>query len=80
MPPASRTVLYGHNFGFGSLPIPIIETPKPNYTVATVTMATFLKLVVRNDAMKEDPPEIYGWRVYALAISVMPPSSIEGSG
>ncbi|KAK4111475.1 putative sugar transporter protein [Canariomyces notabilis] len=25
-----------------------------------------LKLIVRNDAMKEDPEEIYGWRVFAL--------------
>jgi hypothetical protein len=29
----------------------------------------FLQRVVRNDAMKSDPPEIYGWRVYALAVS-----------
>ncbi|KAK3711692.1 hypothetical protein LTR37_009469 [Vermiconidia calcicola] len=28
-----------------------------------------LKLLVHNDAMKDDPPEIYGWRVYALACS-----------
>jgi hypothetical protein len=32
-------------------------------------MSGFLRKVVRNDAMKEDPPEIYGWRVYALAVS-----------
>lgn len=32
-------------------------------------MSSFLRKVVRNDAMKEDPPEIYGWRVYALAVS-----------
>jgi hypothetical protein len=37
-------------------------------------MSSFLRKVVRNDAMKEDPPEIYGWRVYALAVSVMAPS------
>ena len=24
---------------------------------------------VRNDSMREDPPEIYGWRVFALAFS-----------
>lgn len=30
---------------------------------------TFLQRVVKNDAMKTDPPEIYGWRVYALAVS-----------
>jgi hypothetical protein len=29
----------------------------------------FLQKVVKNDAMKSDPPEIYGWRVYALAVS-----------
>lgn len=29
-----------------------------------------LQKIVKNDAMKEDPPEIYGWRVYFLAFSV----------
>jgi len=29
-----------------------------------------LNKIVHNDAMKVDPPEIYGWRVYALACSV----------
>lgn len=29
-----------------------------------------LTMLVRNDAMKNDPKEIYGWRVYALACSV----------
>ncbi|TIA83388.1 general substrate transporter [Aureobasidium pullulans] len=28
-----------------------------------------LQKIVKNDAMKEDPPEIYGWRVYFLAFS-----------
>lgn len=28
-----------------------------------------LQRVVKNDAMKTDPPEIYGWRVFALACS-----------
>ncbi|PGH27535.1 hypothetical protein AJ80_00776 [Polytolypa hystricis UAMH7299] len=28
-----------------------------------------LKKIIKNDAMKEDPVEIYGWRVYALACS-----------
>lgn len=28
-----------------------------------------LQRVVKNDAMKSDPPEIYGWRVFALACS-----------
>jgi len=30
------------------------------------TAAKVLKLIIRNDAMKEDPVEIYGWRVFAL--------------
>ncbi|OJJ59355.1 hypothetical protein ASPSYDRAFT_56960 [Aspergillus sydowii CBS 593.65] len=32
-------------------------------------MSFLLKKLVHNDAMKTDPPEIYGWRVYALACS-----------
>lgn len=28
-----------------------------------------LQKAVRNESMKEDPPEIYGWRVFALACS-----------
>ncbi|KAK2734994.1 hypothetical protein FQN55_002323 [Onygenales sp. PD_40] len=30
-------------------------------------MSFILKKIIHNDAMKEDPHEIYGWRVYALA-------------
>lgn len=30
-------------------------------------MAKILRSVVRNDAMREDPDSIYGWRVFALA-------------
>ncbi|WQF77152.1 Putative major facilitator, sugar transporter, major facilitator superfamily [Colletotrichum destructivum] len=30
---------------------------------------SLLQKIVKNDAMKEDPPEIYGWRAYALACS-----------
>lgn len=29
-----------------------------------------LQVIIRNDAMKTDPREIYGWRVYAVACSV----------
>lgn len=29
----------------------------------------FLHKIIHNEAMKEDPPEIYGWRVFALACS-----------
>ncbi|KAF4534912.1 Quinate permease [Lasiodiplodia theobromae] len=32
-------------------------------------MVNFLQRVVHNDAMKSDPTEIYGWRVYMLACS-----------
>ncbi|KAL4930651.1 sugar porter family MFS transporter [Aspergillus undulatus] len=32
-------------------------------------MSFLLKRLVHNEAMKTDPPEIYGWRVYALACS-----------
>ena len=28
-----------------------------------------LAFAVKNDSMKQDPPEIYGWRVFALACS-----------
>ncbi|KAF6812136.1 MFS quinate transporter [Colletotrichum plurivorum] len=30
---------------------------------------SLIQKIVKNEAMKEDPPEIYGWRVYALACS-----------
>lgn len=30
----------------------------------------FLQKIIRNDAMKTDPHEIYNWRVFALACSV----------
>lgn len=29
----------------------------------------FLQHIVKNEAMANDPPSIYGWRVYALACS-----------
>lgn len=29
-------------------------------------MAKMLRAIVRNDAMKQDPDQIYGWRVFAL--------------
>jgi len=32
-------------------------------------MQSILKKIVHNDAMDSDPPEIYGWRVFALAAS-----------
>ncbi|OKO93929.1 hypothetical protein PENSUB_12208 [Penicillium subrubescens] len=35
-----------------------------------VIMSWFLQKIVHNEAMRTDPKEIYGWRVYALACSV----------
>ena len=32
----------------------------------------FLNVIIHNEAIKTDPKEIYGWRVYALACSVWP--------
>jgi hypothetical protein len=31
--------------------------------------ARFLYKVIKNDAMKQDPPEIYGWRTFMMACS-----------
>ena len=33
-------------------------------------MSSILRYIVKNEAMKTDPNEIYGWRVYLLACSV----------
>ncbi|KLU84502.1 hypothetical protein MAPG_03543 [Magnaporthiopsis poae ATCC 64411] len=33
-------------------------------------MSSFLQRVIKNGAMGEGPPQIYGWRVYALACSI----------
>lgn len=30
---------------------------------------SLIQRLVHNNAVKEDPPEIYGWRVFALACS-----------
>lgn len=30
----------------------------------------FLKRVIKNDAIHLDPPEVYNWRVFALAAAV----------
>lgn len=35
-----------------------------------MTIHGVLRRVVRNEAIKVDPPEIYNWRVLALAASV----------
>lgn len=39
-------------------------------------MPWLLEKLVHNDAIKTDPPEIYGWRAYALAFSVCAPSIV----
>lgn len=31
------------------------------------TGAKLIRAIVRNDATKSDPPEIYGWRAFAMA-------------
>ncbi|KAJ4366604.1 hypothetical protein N0V95_000105 [Ascochyta clinopodiicola] len=31
------------------------------------TGARFIRTIVKNDAVKQDPPEIYGWRAFAMA-------------
>jgi hypothetical protein len=30
----------------------------------------FLQWVIQNEAMKLDPPEIYGWRIFLIATTV----------
>lgn len=35
-----------------------------------MTIYGVLRRIVRNDAIRVDPPEIYNWRVLALAASV----------
>ncbi|KAI7536169.1 hypothetical protein KC331_g11626, partial [Hortaea werneckii] len=32
-------------------------------------MGKLLQRIVKNEAMKQDPPEIYGWRAFVLALS-----------
>jgi hypothetical protein len=29
--------------------------------------AKIIRMIVKNDAVKSDPPEIYGWRAFAMA-------------
>lgn len=31
------------------------------------TGAKIIQMIVKNDAVKSDPPEIYGWRAFAMA-------------
>lgn len=30
---------------------------------------SLIQKIVKNEAMRQDPPEIYGWRIYTLAFS-----------
>jgi hypothetical protein len=32
---------------------------------------TLMRKIVRNDAIKSDPPEVYNWRAFALAAAVI---------
>lgn len=47
-----------------------VEISTRNYDVGEFNMSWLLKKVIHNEAMKEDPKEIYGWRVFMLACSV----------
>lgn len=38
-----------------------------NFCLQRIAKMGILQRFVKNDAMKSDPPEIYGWRVFALA-------------
>lgn len=40
----------------------------------STTIMGLLTLLVHNDAIKTDPKEIYGWRVYAVACAVSLPA------
>lgn len=33
---------------------------------------SLMRKIVRNDAIKSDPPEVYNWRAFALAAAVRP--------
>ena len=37
-----------------------------------------MRKIVRNDAIKSDPPEVYNWRAFALAAAVRPPHPSAG--
>lgn len=51
--------------------IPVTPTAS-RYPTATMsgrvtTGAKIIRSIVKNDAVKTDPPEIYGWRAFAMA-------------
>lgn len=48
-----------------------VEISTRNFDVSEFNnMSWLLQKVIHNEAMKEDPKEIYGWRVFMLACSV----------
>jgi hypothetical protein len=42
---------------------------RASQSVTMGLLVKFLRAVIRNDSMKEDPDEIYGWRVFALVFA-----------
>jgi hypothetical protein len=54
--------------GFRFVNLPLIRSCSIEPT--TTFEMGLLQKIVKNDAMREDPPEIYGWKVYFLAFSV----------
>lgn len=45
-----------------------------------MTIHGLFRRIVRNEAIKVDPPEVYNWRVIALAASVSLLASLRQSG
>lgn len=39
----------------------------PSTTSGPSTGAKFVRMIVKNDSIKQDPHEIYGWRAFAMA-------------
>ena len=47
----------------------VTESQRVTYATDAGFGAKFLMKIVKNDSMKSDPPQIYGWRVFMLACS-----------
>ena len=47
----------------------VTESQRATYATDAGFGAKFLMKIVKNDSMKSDPPQIYGWRVFMLACS-----------
>jgi hypothetical protein len=47
----------------------VTESQRATYATDAGLGAKFLMKIVKNDSMKSDPPQIYGWRVFMLACS-----------